>query len=141
MSIYGLSEYGAEQGLASTNVLPNGTSKYVALLTALPTARDGTGLVEAAGSGYARIAHNAWVNATVGNDTIRKNNGVITYAVLTGNLSGIVGWAIYSAVAAGNLIAFGPLVDSAGAEVTRNFLIGDQPRWADGELEVVIGAD
>lgn len=140
MSIYGLSEYGAEQALSTANVLPSGTNKYIALLTALPTARDGTGLVEASGSAYARVAHSAWVNVTSGSDTLRKNSGTIAYTTFTANLSGVLGWAIYSASTGGSLIAFGPLVDSDGLAVTRNFLNGDQARFADQELEVVIGA-
>jgi hypothetical protein len=127
--------------MATTNVLPNGTNKFIALLTTLPTARDGTGLVEASGSGYARKAHQAWTNSTVANNTVRANNGAITFAALTGDLPGIVGWAIYDLIAGTNLIAFGPLVDAAGAEITRNFLNGDQPVFGDAELEVVIGAD
>lgn len=139
-SLSGLSEYGAEQGLGSVNVMPGGTDKFIALLTTTPTVRDGTGLVEASGSGYARIAHQTWVNVTSGNDTLRKNSGTVTFAVLSGDLPGIVGWAIYSAITAGNLIAFGPLVDSNDTPITRNFLNGDQPRFVDQEFEVVIGA-
>lgn len=140
MSVYGLSEYGAEQALGSANVLPNGTNKYVALLTALPTERDGTGLVEATGSGYARIAHNSWVNVTSGDNTLRKNSGAVTYAALTADLDGIVGWAVYSAVSGGNLIAYGPLVDGSNNAITRDFASGDQPRFTDQELEIGIGA-
>ena len=141
MSIYGLAEYGAEQAMAAAAVIPNGTDRFVALLTTLPTVRDGTGLVEASGSGYARIAWQAWTNATDGNNTVRANNGAIAFAAFTGDLPGIVGWAIYDLIAGTNLIAFGPLVDAAGAEITRNFLNGDQAVVGDAELEVVIGAD
>ena len=141
MSIYGLSEYGAEQAFQHANVLPGGTDKWIALLTTLPTARDGTGLVEATGSGYARINHQVWTNTTVGTDTQRANNGAITFAALTGALSGIVGWAIYDLVAGTDLIAFGPLVDSNDVEITRNFINTDQPRFATGELKIRIGAD
>jgi len=141
MAIFGLSEFGAESALGSTLVLPNGTDKFVALLTALPTARDGTGLVEASAGGIARIAHQDWVNVTLLNDTIRKNSGSIDFVVLSGtDLPGIVGWAIYSAITVGDLIAFGPLVNSLNLPITRNFLIGDQPRFTDQELEVLIGS-
>ncbi|MCK5602850.1 hypothetical protein KAR91_13295 [Candidatus Pacearchaeota archaeon] len=138
-SIYGLSEYGTQEALATVNVLPSGTNKYIALLTALPTARDGTSLVEASGASYARIAHSTWVNVLTTNDTTRKNSGAITYAALTGTLSGVVGWAIYSAVTGGDLIAFGPLVDEDDVAVTRNFISGDQPRFSDQELEISLG--
>ncbi len=139
-SIYGLSEYAAQETFNAANVLPTGTNKFVALLTTLPTARDGTGLVEATGSGYARIAISSWNTTNVTPDTIRKNGAAITYAALSGTLSGIVGWAIYSAVTVGNLIAFGALVDSDNNLVTRNFSSGDQPRFAVGELELRLGS-
>ena len=141
MSIYGLSEYGAEQAMGSANVLPNGTDKWVALLTTLPTARDGTGLVEATGSGYARINHALWVNVTDGNDTLRKNSGAVTFAALSAALTDIVGWAIYDLVAGVNLIAFGPLVDGSNNPITVDFANTDQPQFADQELEVSIGGD
>ncbi len=137
--IYGLSEYGAEQGLGTTNVLPGGTNKYIALLTTLPTARDGTGLVEVTGSGYARIAHQTWTNVTSGTDTIRKNSGAVTFAVLTGNVSGVVGWAIYSAITAGTLIAFGPIRDADEVIISRNFIEGDVMEFATLKIEVAIG--
>jgi hypothetical protein len=139
MAIYGLSEYGAEEALSTANVLPSGTNKYVALLTTLPSARDGTGLVEATGSSYARVAHSAWSNSTVSDDTVRSNSSTITFPTLTGSLSGVVGWAIYSASTSGNLIAFGPLVDDTGVEITRNFISGDVPTFATGELDIIIG--
>lgn len=141
MSIYGLSEYGAEQAFLAANVLPSGTNKYVGLLTALPTDRDGTGLVEATGASYARVANLAWTTATVVNDTVRSNTSAVTFPTLTGALAGIVGWAIWSASVAGNLIAFGPLTDSSDLPVTRSFVNGDTPRFAAAELEIKIGAD
>ena len=138
--IYGLSEYGAQEALATANVLPSGTNKYVALLTALPTARDGTGLVEATGGSYARVANSGWTTSVSGSNTVRANTAAVTFTTLTADLSDVLGWAVYSAVSGGNLIAFGPLHDSAGNAVTRSFLNGDTPRFSAGELEIIVGA-
>lgn len=129
----GLSDYGEAQALIA--LLPEGTNRYIALFTVLP-GEDGTGGTEASGSSYARKAHSSWVNDTSGDVTRRKNNGNITFAALTGSLSGIVGWGIYDALSSGNLIAFGPVLDSGGNEVTKNFVATDQPQFLDQELKI-----
>src|SRR5262245_29850425 len=111
-TLSGLSIYAKQQALQAAALLPNATNRYVGLLTALPSASDGTGLVEAdTATGYARVAHSAWTNTTSGDDVIRKNNGAITFAVLIGTLVGVAGWAIWDddGTPSGNLIAFGPM--------------------------------
>jgi hypothetical protein len=129
-----LSETGCNTALAA--VLPNGTNRYVALLTAIPTAKDGTGMVEATGSGYARKAHSAWLDTTDGDAVYRVNDGAITFAALSADLDAIVGWAIYDASTSGNLLAYGPLLDVGGVEVEVDFASGDEPRFVDQQLRV-----
>lgn len=134
----GLSQYGKEQALAS--LLPNGTSRWVALLTTLPTAEDGTGLVEATGSSYARKSYSAWLNTTADGITYRVNNGAIEFAALTGNLSDVEGWAIFDddGTPTGNLIAYGSIRNSSGVAIVIDFVSGEQPRFLDQELQVGI---
>ena len=133
---YGLSQIGAENAL--DDVLPNATNVYVALLTTLPTDFAGTGLVEASAAGYARTAHSAWTTSSASNVVTRANNGAITFPALTADLSGVVGWAIYTMSSGGDLLAFGQTVDGSGNPLTVNFVSTDEPRFANGELEVKI---
>ena len=126
------------EAAALAAVLPNGTARYVALLTTLPAA-DGTGEVEATGSSYARKSYSAWLTSVSSGITYRKNNGAIEFTALTGALTGVLGWAIYDASTAGNLLAFGYIRDSSGAAVTKNFVNTDQPRFLDQELKVGLG--
>ena len=132
----GLTDYGEQQALIA--LLPNGTDVYVGFFTVLPTADDGTGGTEATGSGYARKAHQAWLNTAVAPITYRVNNGAIEFTALTADLDDIVGWGIWDAASGGNLIAFGPVLDASGNEITKDFTSGNQPRFVDQELKVGI---
>lgn len=122
-------------GLGLTAALANGTPRYVALFTTNPGS-DGVGAVEATGSGYGRASHSAWIDAVVAGVTYRKNDGTIEWAEVTGILAGIVGWGIYTASSGGSLLAFGPVRDVDGNEVTRNLAARDMARFLDQELQV-----
>lgn len=121
-------------------LLPNGTDVYVALLTTIPTAIDGTGIVEAAGSGYARKAHNAWTTVALPsgytNGVAVANNGAVTFDAVSDALTGLVGWAVYDADTAGNLLAFGAILDVGGSETEIDLALGDQFQFASGTLIV-----
>lgn len=130
----GLTTYGLGLGLAPS--LPNGTTRYLALLTTLPTSVDGTGAVEASGSGYARAGHSAWTATTIDGVSYRRNNGTIEWPELTGALDGVAGWGIYTDSSGGSLIAYGPVQDITGADTTRNLAATDMPRLLDQELNV-----
>lgn len=108
--------------------LPSGTSRYVALLTALPDA-DGVGAVEATGAGYVRAAHSAWINRTEDSVLYRENDGAIEFPVLTGALVAIVGWGVYDAATGGVLVAWGPITNMDGDSVQKSFVEGDMPRF------------
>lgn len=130
----GLATYGKQQAIAGA--LPNGTSFYAGYLTTLPSDDDGTGLVEAAGSNYARKAHAAWINIDESPNWFRANNGAIELAALSADLENCVGWAIWTALGGGSLVAWGPLLDVGGNEITKTFTSGNQPRFVDQELKV-----
>jgi len=132
----GLTDYA--EALALDTLLPNGTNRYVGLFKTM--ANDaGSGGVEASGVGYARVAHSAWLNVASGEFTYRKNNGAVTFAALTGQLADVVGWGIFDALIAGNLIAAGLIKDVTGTAIVKTFISGDQPRFVDQELKVGIG--
>lgn len=125
---------------ALSRALPNGTAVYVALFTTLPTspAAAGTGAVEVSGSAYARVACSSWTQHAT-NTLRRQNNAAVTFAALTGAVSGVVGWGLYDALTGGNLIAYGPMRSaSGGAATSRSFIATDQPQFAVGELWVEI---
>lgn len=124
---------------ALTALLPSGTARYVALFTTLPN-QDGSSGVEVTGSGYARATCSSWSMAS-GNNARRQNGTAVTFAALTGAVSGVVGWGIYDAASAGNLLAFGPVrATASGLATTRNFIATDQPSFPAGELWVSIEA-
>jgi hypothetical protein len=104
---------------------------YVALLTTNPTHNDGTGLVECADAGYARlaVANAGWSAITLNADNIHdqiNNSAVLTYGAAVVSYT-VVGVAIYDASTAGNLLAYGAVTSQAVA-------IGNQYQIAAGAL-------
>lgn len=132
----GLTEYGAAQALE--DAIPSASNSYVGLFTTLPSARDGTGGVEASVGGYARKAHSSWVTVQEATGTFRKNSGAVTLDALTADLNDVSGWGIWDDPSAGNLVAFGPLVDSGDVVITQDYNSTDQPSFADQTLRVGI---
>lgn len=126
-------------GDALSFLMPNGTTRYLALLTGMPLDSSGAGATEAAGGSYARLSVSSWITTTAGGVTYRKNNGNVTFGALTSALNGIVGWALYDAVSLGNMIAFGFIRDVANNPVTKNFVATDQPQFQDQQLQIGLG--
>jgi hypothetical protein len=98
---------------------------YVALSTADP-GDDGAGAVEPTGGSYSRIeTSNADWTAAVGG--VIGNADAIEFAEATSAWGTITHFALYDAALGGNLLAYGPLVESktvAGGDVVR-FPAGD----------------
>jgi len=132
----GLATYGKQQALL--NVLDATTAYYAGFLTSLPDDDDGTNLVEATGSGYARKSHAAWQTVDESPEWYRVNTGALTHAALSADLDDVVGWGLWTAVTGGTLIAWGPLLDVTEAEVTQTFTSGNQPSFPALELKVGI---
>jgi hypothetical protein len=90
---------------------------YVALLTTMPTASDGTGLVEVSGGSYARVAMataaGTWVAPAVQGDSVTyliSNVAAVTFATASANWGTILGVAFYDASSGTtNLWGFGTL--------------------------------
>ena len=118
------------------SILPESTDIYVALLTTLPADYDGTGLAELDSTWYARVAHDAWVNATDDGVVSRKNNGAVVFSATDAAESGIIGWAIYDAATNGNLIACGPIHDADGEDASIDLAIGDVLQFQTQDIEV-----
>lgn len=93
---------------------------YVALLTAVPTKNDGTGLTEVSGSSYARqaVASTGWSAIALNADNIHDqitNSAAITYPAVTTTGYTVVGVAVYDAASAGNLLAYASVTSQAVA--------------------------
>lgn len=93
---------------------------YVALLTAVPTKNDGTGLTEVSGSSYARqaIASSGWSAITLNADNIHdqiSNSAAINFPTVTTTGYTVVGYALYDAVTAGNLLEYTAVTSQAVA--------------------------
>lgn len=110
---------------------------YIALLTAMPTTNAGTGLIEATGAGYARIAVPAadWaaITTAVDNLTDQSSTNAALSVTPTVSIGTIVGVAIYDALTAGHLLRAMTLVGGSvtvGANVTFTIPAGSLTRQA-----------
>ncbi len=113
------------------------TTLYIALLTTLPTKNDGTGLVEASGTSYARQAitgSSGWNAITTNADNVTEqvtNNAAITWPAAGSAWGTILGIGVYDALTAGNLIEYGTLTSGSQVINTSNVFsipIGDLTR-------------
>lgn len=109
------------------------TNTYLALLAAVPTKNDGTGLTEVSGSAYARqtiVSSSGWSVISLNADNIHdqiSNAAVITFPVVTGSAYTVVGIALYDASSAGNLLIYGSVTSQQVA-------VGNQYQLAIGAL-------
>jgi hypothetical protein len=106
------------------------TTVYVALFTTNPTADDGTGVVEVAGSNYARAAittSSGW-SAISGSGVSPhqiSNSGVVTFATPSGSWGTIIGIGLYDSLTVGNLLYWSTITSQAIASgVVASFAIG-----------------
>lgn len=108
----GLSQAQAQVALEA--VIPNGSTRYVGLLTALPTNLLGAGLVELSGvTGYARQSKNLWVTSLYPDRVEREAQSMVGWTVGANGWSGIMGWGIWTAVSGGSLVGWGKMLDDA----------------------------
>ena len=116
-------------------VLPNGTTRYVALGFSADLL--GGTFEELTDAGYARAAHAAWTTEVTTEDIRRKNNGAIVFDPITDGVKAVSWWAIFDASIGGNLIAAGPLLNAIGEPEAQDVGAGDQPRFDDGQLRLI----
>jgi hypothetical protein len=126
---------------AMAGALSNDTTYYIALLLALGSAEDGSDVVEAAGSGYARASTEGWVAGGIalggasGTFVLLKNENDVNFPELTGALGPIVGYAIYDAAVEGNCLGTGMIMDaSLDAPNPQTYAAGDVPLFSAGTI-------
>lgn len=136
----GMTPYGRQLALAGA--LPSSTDRHVGFFTVLPDADGdgGTELTIGVAPGYERHAWSSWLFVTDGTTVYRANDGAMEWE---GPFSGdatesVVGWGVWDAATNGNLVAFGPMLDSGGSEIVVDFLNGDTPSFVDQELRIGI---
>ena len=83
--------------------------------------------------GSAKIADSDWVAAEVNGVQVVQNSVPISFGALKVDVSGVVGWMLTDG---STPIAWGPLVDAYGAEVTRSFLAGDELHFPAGSIRI-----
>lgn len=103
---------------------------YVALFTATPTARDGTGGTEVTGGSYARVSvpSSAWAAVSSSGSGLTMieqllNSGNINFATATANWGTIVGAALMDASTGGNCLEYGDLTASQTVNSGNTFQI------------------
>ena len=107
------------------------TNLYVALFTTDP-AEDASG-TEVTGGSYARKLHNSWdFDGQVGGAYQASNNGAVTFATATANWGTVTHFAIFDALSAGNMYAYGALDTS---KAVNN---GDTAEFADAALKITL---
>lgn len=104
----------------ATLALDTGVTRWLALVTTLPTHNDGTALVEVTGVAYARVVINAadWGAVSTAADNLTEQVSIAVEKDFAqtgaGGWGTVVGWALYDALTAGALRRWGPLVDGSG---------------------------
>ena len=95
----------------------NGTN-FVGLLTTLPSYTTGTGAVEVTGGSYVRVATNPAFSNASGSATMDPkgfyrltNNADLGFVKATANWGTVLGYGIFDASTAGNLLGAFPLTD------------------------------
>ena len=112
----------------------------IRLLLSFPTSNSAAdhGARLAPDSAFENIANascDTWQTVAESGALIRQNAALISFGVLQEDLSQVVGWAVFDGSGA-EMLAFGPLVDSSGAEIARSFLAGDEVQFPIGALKV-----
>lgn len=100
---------------------------YVALITTAPSDANGTSIVEASGTAYARVAvTNNSTNWPDASGRTKSNGTTIAFPTAGASWGTVVGFALYDASSAGNFLAYGALGSSqaVGSGVTPQFLAG-----------------
>ena len=119
--------------------IPTLSTFYVGLFHVLPLLDETGGTELSTVGGYARIAHSDWPTGTVNGARLKRNNGLIEFGPFAGAYLNIVGWGLFDAASAGNLIALGPFSRSLTGvpiEELANLQVGDTLRIPDKGMEI-----
>jgi hypothetical protein len=125
--VSGLTLYSLEQRITGT--------LYAALYTSAPSYSAGG--TEATFSGYARVAHAAWVTVETAPEFAEvRNNGAIEWPAAAEGVKDLVAWGLFDAEVGGNLLAWGLFVDGNGVPAPFSIDSGDQARIIDQDLRI-----
>ncbi|HCE07083.1 MAG TPA: hypothetical protein DEQ40_00485 [Oxalobacteraceae bacterium] len=104
-----MSDYSAQAllaWLAGKTAMPTLPTVYLALFTAVGVDA-GTGFTEVTGGAYARVATTGdWAAASGSAPSTIANNATVTFATPTANWGTVIGFGLYDAATAGNLLAW-----------------------------------
>lgn len=123
-----------------TSIVASPATLYVGLFTTLPadTGSGGTPAngTEASGTSYARVAvtsASGWSAISTVNTTQRHitNAGTITFPQAGGSWGTIIGYGIWDASTAGNLICYGSVTSQA-------ITTGMTPSFAAGQIDIAV---
>lgn len=115
-------------------LLPNGTDRWVGLLSEAPDVVAGT-YVEITDSEYVRVAHDAWLTEETKGLARRSNNGAIVFpGVVDADITVVSHWGIFDADVAGNLLIAGPTLNMFGEAEPQSIPTNDVPRFNSGDL-------
>lgn len=118
-------------------LLPNGVDRWVGLLAAAPDEIAGT-YQEIDDADYQRTPHAAWVSADNGDGRLaRRNSGAVVFGNNLLAETTVSHWGIFDAEVAGNLIAAAPVLNGDGEPQPAVIPEGDQPRFNDGDLQLL----
>jgi hypothetical protein len=85
----------------------------VGLFTAMPTDDTGSTGTEVTGGSYARVTPTnnttSWPNATLADPSTKKNGITLTFPTATADWGTVIGFGVWDATTAGNLLTYGPL--------------------------------
>jgi hypothetical protein len=130
----------AERGVLSHTLaiapLAAPATVYLGLCAATPVPTRSTGGQEVAALGYTRVA--APFALLDDPDNVAANSATVEFPAATMTW-GVVGWfEVWDAVAAGNRLYWGPLVDPADGvtPITRNVQTGDIVRFSAGVVQI-----
>lgn len=99
-------------------LLPNGITRWVALLSAVPDVAAGT---------YAQVGERVPCSVWEPVATARANGDEIAFGSLVGSAVVYEGWAIFDAAVLGSMIAAGPLLNLAGEPAPQYLKEGNNP--------------
>lgn len=127
-----------EQGLLQYFIATySATTKYFGFSSTTPN-RDGTGVTEPTGNGYARVSTGDanWAPATGSNPASIATSAAHAFAAATGDWASgddLTHWVLFSALTAGTVLAYG-LLDTA-----KPVLSGDTPSIPIGGAVIYLG--
>jgi hypothetical protein len=106
---------------------------YVALLTTNPTTDAGASLVETTYTNYARVTTSAasWNSASGVSPSSATNAAALTFPTCGTTGATIVGFALYDASSAGNLMGYGTCSLAVSSGIAPQFAIGQLTVTAD----------